>query len=352
MKKRTKHFFFLLSAILYLFLGLLMVVGFFAPYVAVDVLFLAQFAPIAAMYLLPVHLVALGYFGWKSRRWLPLPLVFLLMSLSVGMKDYNWQSPTVIQTQSLRVVSFNVRTFSYNLSNVDSVARLLQSLKPDVVCLQEFRNNQLKDSVRAAEYLAAALGLPHYRFALLPVHIQGGAIFSRYPIVAIDTLFMPLDEINSGILATLETPGGKAGIANVHLSSFRIEGTLKKYTRWQDKFRAVRDQAQTTLRLQQEKVEVILQKTSDYPHPMILAADMNAVAHTRITQQITRHFHDSFRLKGRGLGWSYPLFGGVGVRIDYQLVSEGWEVLEHRVVHSDISDHYPILGVYRLKLER
>ena len=349
MKKRIKGFFFLLIAILYLFLGLLTIIGFIAPYLTVQAFSSAQFTPIAAMYLLPVHLAALVYFGWKSRNWLPAALVFFCMSLSLGLKDYNWQSPDTSQQQSLRVVSFNVRTFSYNLSNVDSVAQLIQSLGPDVVCMQEFRNNQLQDSVNALQYFADALGLPYYRFTLLPIHIQGGVIFSRYPIVAIDTLFMPLAEINSGVIATLETPAGRVGIANVHLSSFRIEGTLKKYTRWQDKFRAVRDKSRITLKLQQEKVHAILQKTEVYAHPLILAADMNAVAHTSITTPLTRRFRDSFRLKGEGLGWSYPLIGAAGLRIDYQFVSDEWEVLEHRVVQSGISDHYPLLGVYRLK---
>jgi endonuclease/exonuclease/phosphatase (EEP) superfamily protein YafD len=349
MKLRTKRFFFLLITLLYLCTGLLTLIGFLAPFFTVYLLSSFQFTPIAAMYLLPVHLAALLYCGWKIPRWGLIPLLFLTLSCIVLLEDYNWQSPESNQENGLRVVSFNVRTFSYNLSNVDSVAHLLQSLQPDVVCLQEFRNNQLADSLRAMEYLSRALDLPYYRFTLLPVHIQGGAIFSRYPIEGVDTLFMSADEINSGVIATLSTPAGKIGIANIHMSSFRVEGTLKRYSRWIDKLRAVRYQAQTTLRRQQEKVNAILEKTESYPHPLILTADMNAVAHTRITTQLTRHFRDSFCLKGQGLGWSYPLIGKAGLRIDYQLISQEWDVLDLKVITSPISDHYPLLGVYRLK---
>lgn len=349
MKVRTNRFFFLLIAILYACAGLLTIIGFLAPYFSVNSYPFFQFSPIAAMYLLPVHLTVGIFLSLQSRRWLPLALLCFSLSSLILLNDYNWQSPENEQQDSLRVVSFNVRTFSYNLSNVDSVAQLLKALKPDVVCLQEFRNNQLQDSVRALQYLSQALGLPYYRFTLLPIHIQGGAIFSRYPITAVDTLYMSAEEINSGILATIASPEGVFGVGNIHMSSFRIEGTLKKYPRWRDKLEAIHTQALKTLHRQQEKTYALLEKTNQYPHPLILTADMNSVAHTRITTQLTRHFRDSFRQKGEGIGWSYPVPGFTGLRIDYQFVSEEWEILEHKVIPSGISDHYPILGVYRLK---
>lgn len=335
--------------ILYVLIGLLTVGGLLAPYFPVHVFPEIQFAPIFAVFLLPAHLIALFYLGRYSRKWIFISVLLMATSIWIGLEDYNWQTKQSEQPNSLRVVSFNVRTFNYKLSNVDSVAHLLKTLNPDVVCLQEFRNNKLNDGQRAQEYLAEALGLPHHAFIRLPIHIQGGVIFSRYPIAQIDTLYLPTNEINSGILATIKTPQGLIGIANAHMSSYRLEGTIKAHKTWKSRIKAIWRQSSEVLQLQQQKTDAILSKTLSYEPPLILTVDMNSVAHTRITSQFKRKMFDSFNVAGDGFGWTFPLLGDIGLRIDYQFLSEEWEILEHRVIPSTISDHYPVLGVYRLK---
>lgn len=349
MKVRTKGFFFYLVLVLYVLIGLLTVGGLVAPYFPVHVFPEIQFAPIFSVFLLPAHVIVLLYLGRYSRKWIFISLLLMATSIWIGLQDYNWNTKQAEQPNTLRVVSFNVRTFNYKLSNVDSVALLLKTLNPDVVCLQEFRNNKLADGKRAQEYLAKALGLPYHTFTRLPIHIQGGVIFSRYPITQIDTLYMSKDEINSGILVTLKTPQGLIGVANAHMSSYRLEGTIKGHNTWKSRIKAIWRQSREVLLLQQQKTDAILAKTLPYEPPLILAADMNSVAHTRITSQFKREMFDSFVVAGDGFGWTFPLLGDIGLRIDYQFLTEEWEVLEHRIIPSTISDHYPVLGVYRLK---
>ena len=51
---------------------------------------------------------------------------------------------------------------------------------------------------------------------------------------------------------------------------------------------------------------------------------------------------------GHGIGFSYPLLGPYGLRIDYQFASKELEVVSHDVIQKDVSDHYPLVVCYRL----
>jgi len=286
---------------------------------------------------------------WMRRRARGLALLNLLMLLACGYvvaRDLNWPKGQE-GDPDLSLVSYNVATFDYNPDNIEKVARLLSTLQPDVVALQEFRNQKLANGRRALDYLAEKMDMPHARFIHLPIHIHGTATFSRFPIIRVDTLFLPQKEINSGILLTLEGPRGPIGVGNVHLTSFNLARIWKKDSTWQGRAWAFRENAVDVLRLQQEKVDLVMEKTARYPHPLILCGDLNATPHSRITRPFFQRFEDSFAQGGKGLGWSFPILGPLGIRIDYQFFSQGLAVQSHQVVRSGNSDHYPLLVRYQ-----
>lgn len=347
MRKRNKSLFFRILLLVYIFLLLGTLAGGLAPYLDVSVLGYVQFLPVGLSFLIPLHLLAA--WSYRGSRWLLLAaLLGLGVSVWVGMKDYRPGSSDPIPEGDLTVVSFNVRTFEYQNARVDEAAELIRSLEPDVVCLQEFRNHPINEEEKADSYLARKLGMKYYRFVTLPVHIHGAVIFSRFPILKIDTLYVSAKEINSGILATLALPTGKVGVANLHLSSFHLEGEMKENPSWKEKVKNIPVRLTKVLKLQQQKVELVNERTRHYPYPLVIAADMNSAPHTRITTRLSNRFEDSFIKKGKGLGWTYPLLGPLGVRIDYLFSSSELEILNHRVVPSDVSDHYPIVATYRL----
>ncbi|MEO1449961.1 MAG: endonuclease/exonuclease/phosphatase family protein, partial [Bacteroidota bacterium] len=241
-------------------------------------------------------------------------------------------------------------TFQYDASNIDKVALLLNQEHPDVICLQEFRNHKLPDGSFALDHLANALGLPHYRFVHLPVHIHGAAIYSRYPIVQLDTLFMPAKEINSGILITVESPLGKVAVGNLHLSSFMVKKTWDEAEGVRAKLTALYKQARTTIALQHQKVGTVLEKTADFHYPLVLTGDMNAVPHSRISFRYRDRFQDAFLTGNNGLGWTFPILKITGLRIDYHYFSDPLTVTRFKILRSDISDHYPVVVDYMLDL--
>ncbi|MEM7374485.1 MAG: endonuclease/exonuclease/phosphatase family protein [Bacteroidota bacterium] len=350
MKTANKRIGFRIFIFLYLGLFLTTIGGGIAPFLPVTFLSFIQLIPAAFPLLFVLHLLFLMYFMRKSLRWGVLTTTGLAICVWGLSKDVRFKqaSPEKQTEDVLRIVSFNVGTFDYDPKIIDQSASLINELNPDIVTLQEFRNHRLDDGSLAMDYVAQALGMDHYEFVHLPVHIHGAATYSKFPILDLDTLFMPQKEINSGILSTIQTPIGKIGVANLHLSSFHVAQTLDQNKGLKNRSRAMYLNTSEVLKLQQEKVDLTLNKVKLYPHPLILTGDLNAPSHSRITVQFADYFQDSFQAAGNGSGWTFPILGPVGMRIDYQFSSEELEVVRHEVIRSAVSDHYPVLVEYTL----
>lgn len=350
---RIKRLVFGLMATLFCVFLFFTLAGMLAPYVPVPWWPALQLLPAATPVLALFLLMFLVYFlRQRKALWFSLALLALMGAGWVLSQEVRPPLNSRGEGEDLRVISYNVATFRYEANQAQRIATFLRSQRPDVITLQEFRNQDMGNGQKAVEFLSRALEMPYYRFEHLPEHRHGAVIFSRYPITSVDTLFMPLREINTGIIATLETPQGPLGVGNIHLSSYQVSKLLEDKrdaieNRW-DVMQLLYQRTLEVLPLQQDKVDQILAGADQYPHPLILTGDFNAVPHSRIVHQFSRRYTDSFIASGGWLGWTYPLLGPWGLRIDYQFASEEVQPLRHRVLHSRESDHYPIEVYYRL----
>ncbi|MDP5170833.1 MAG: endonuclease/exonuclease/phosphatase family protein [Bacteroidia bacterium] len=324
--------------------------GLVAPWIPVGYLPELQLLSTALPFWVPVW----AFWTWRSirlRSWkLIVASLFGLVACGwIALGDISFSGQTEPDHTSIKIVSFNVGTFDFKENNIKEVGELIQQYHPDLVAMQEFRNQDVEEGEKALTYLANMWGLPNKDFLHLPFHVHGAAFFSRYPILKIDTLFLPRDEINSGILITVDTDLGPIGIANVHFSSFHIKAIYDKEPDLQGKVGGIQSRARKALSLQQEKVEIVLEKLKNYPYPVIIAGDLNATPHSRIVRQLADQYQDSFQEAGYGRGWSFPVFGPFGIRIDYQFASHNLQPISHQVIRNKVSDHFPLLGTYQLK---
>ena len=335
---------------LFLMLCTITALGLLAPWVEASFLPWIQLLPTGFPIYLILFFIAFIYLAKKSWKWALIAFVGIIACGWIISKDLRFgaKQEDAVPT-NLKIISYNVGTFDYKTENISAAVSLLKSMQPDIISFQEFRNHQLAEDTYAIEYMAEALDMPHYKFVHLPVHIHGSVVYSRYPITRIDTLFMQREEINSGFLATVETPLGLLGVGNVHMSSFQLMQTFEKASGISDKLTALYRRSDEAIRLQQTKVEQVLNITDKYPYPIVLTGDWNASPHTRITYPFRKKFVDSFNAAGSGLGWTYPVWGPLGIRIDYQFASEELLVLDHQVIRSVISDHYPIMASYTIQ---
>ncbi|MEL6255140.1 MAG: endonuclease/exonuclease/phosphatase family protein, partial [Bacteroidota bacterium] len=213
---RNRNLFHFIIATFYAPVLALSLLGLTAPYISTSIFSWIQLIPNLFPILAVFHLLAIFLFIKKFK--------FLSLFAFLGLLGCSWvismdwkmgsqQDALIQENQSLKILSYNVGTFDFKAENIDTSSELLKSLEPDVITLQEFRNHKLKDGSYAIDYMSRALDMPYHRFVHLPVHIHGAVIYSKYPIVDIDTLFMPRKEINSGILASIETPTIPTGVS-------------------------------------------------------------------------------------------------------------------------------------------
>lgn len=348
MKTRNKGLAFFLVTGLNLALVVITFLGLIAPWVEVRFFSWIQLIPAFLTFLIPLHIIAFIYYFKKSFRWMAVSLAAIFCCGWVAMKDIHFSGEPSESPEGFSVMSFNVGTFDFKPDRIDTVASLIRTMDPDVISMQEFRNYKLDGGGYSVDYLKKKLNMPYAKFVHLPHHLHGAVIFSRYPIVKMDTFYLPRAEINSGLLATVKAPMGNIGVGNIHLSSFQVAQTLQSEEKLKEKVTAVHRRVGMVLPWQQQKVDQILKKAESYPYPVIIAGDFNAAPHTRIHQQFKKRFRDSFAVAGKGVGWTYPLAGPLGVRIDYQYVSSELEVVNHQVISSEVSDHYPIMVTYHL----
>lgn len=350
-KRGSRRWWTRVLAVVYAICAILCVPGYFAPWLRVEWVPVIQLLPVGLAWLAPFHLVAAVWFAARGhRRTAIAAAIALLLSVWVGSKDWRFNSDEAVPVHDLRVATFNVQSFATDSIKLSRIGSLLARQQADVVCFQEFKNFHTADSAtQATDVLATMLDMPHYRFLHRPGYTQGVAVFSRFPIVKTDTLYLFEGEVNHGILATLRHPKGYIGVGSMHFTSFRLFYQRSEKNQLKYLLPRLGRNATEGIATHQARIDLVLAKALEYPYPHILAGDLNTAPHTSIARQMRRYYTDSFLAAGEGLGWTYPLVGPLGVRIDHQYASDNWKPIKHEVIPTTISDHYPTVASYVLE---
>jgi endonuclease/exonuclease/phosphatase family metal-dependent hydrolase len=213
------------------------------------------------------------------------------------------------------------------------IGEFIKEHEPDLVFLQEVVMESGPGSVDQTALIAEAAGMHAWAFGEafnhgLPFYrmIQGNAILSRWPLTvtanqAMDgrSPFYRLGVANQRAL-WCKIPMGEQEVlvASVHLSSEK------------DQYR---------------QMQQILDFVGE--RPAILAGDFNA----RPTDTPIKLLVDTGRFSAKLDGpWTMSSHQP-DYKIDYIFAPKRWELLEHKVVQTDLSDHLPVLSTFRIPLE-
>lgn len=218
---------------------------------------------------------------------------------------------------SLRVLTFNIRhgQGTDDLVDADRVARVLETLAPDVVALQEVdRGTARVEGVDQVERLARATGWHAAFGSAMPYDggHYGNAILSRFPLSEVETHSLPFreeQEPRATLVATV--------VPNNGLPPFRFVSTHFSHDR-------------EDVRI--EQAGQVIHLLQDEKRPVILAGDMNA----RPASMPMERF------------WKASWQDQVAPEsvIDYVLTREQdpWTLEEARIIDDTVtSDHRPVL---------
>jgi len=265
---------------------------------------------------------------------------------------------------AIRMMTYNVHSFRpYGEEVIETVKEQMLDLiadeSPDIICFQEFFtrykgpyniNDSLKRSLKIKNTYFVPISQNEYE-------ANGLAIFSRYPIVNKGQIdFKEHKNGNTCIWADVQTPGKLIRIYNVHLQSIAFDKQDYSYL---DKIKTKMDPELSSSKRIVSMLKLAFQKRSeqvDYMRnsmrncniPYVIAGDFNDTPASYAVTQLTSPLNNSFVKEGTGLGRTYngkfPNF-----QIDYISTSKNIDILNHRVIEAELSDHFPVRADLKLK---
>ena len=216
---------------------------------------------------------------------------------------------------------------------IDKIARLIRQQQPDLVFLQEVVLDSGPGSFHQTPVLAEKTGMHMWVFGQcvndgLPFYrmIDGNAILSRWPVKPLTNQKMPGDKAfyeiaaddQSTLWCTTDIAGQEILLASVHLTSGDVDPG--------------------------PQVEAILEFAES--RPAILAGDFNLDPNESELQPLLEAGQFAVTLDGPHTIYSFDLRRV----IDYIFVPREWQLLEHQVIATKLSDHLPVVATYRIPL--
>ncbi|MBE6198914.1 MAG: endonuclease [Rikenellaceae bacterium] len=332
--------------------GIIADVLFFVLTVAVVVLFvLTLFVPrldprvwgelttlgIVAPFVYAAQALMTLYWIMRWRLWVAVPMILISLfglfnvSTFYSMELRRTYAEPKYDRQAMKVMTYNVRSFidDNGKRNIDSMAAMIRSINPDILCFQEFGFKDAMDTL-----LKNMNGLPKSlnRNNLSP------AIYSRYPIINAERI----DKQKNYLWADLVVRDDTIRVFNLHLHSTTIRKADKNYIEnneyiddeeSEEQLRSMLTRLTENNKLRASQVDTIKQIINASPYPVIVCADFNDTPVSFTYRKMSRRLRDTYREQGRGYAHSYRGFYDM-LRIDYILCSKEFEVLSYEVIDS------------------
>ncbi|MGJ3234261.1 endonuclease/exonuclease/phosphatase family protein [Marivirga sp.] len=355
-----KNIFFYVNFLLLLLFILLFISSFINPYNIPIGNLSSVFLPFVAIFILFYFLILIiiNY----SKKWLYIAGISIASFALNKSYFLNFES-SKIEQENIKILSYNVSFFSvkkvfkkdYFDSSKNKEVQLIRQFahkeSPDVMCLQEFFNDEnstIYNSIERFEKLGY-----HYFLKSKPRHDNGlnrGLItFSKYPIINSDIIAESNREYNGAILTDLKiSEKDTIRLINVHLTSMELNKGSKSWIEFIKPFYS----AYTTATVERiNQLEDIMSYIKNCPYKVILVGDFNETQYSYLYKSIKSLMNNSFEEKGNGLGITFPFkIPGVGVRIDHMFYTPAIEIIDFNTLTDlEHSEHKPIIGTFKIK---
>ena len=240
----------------------------------------------------------------------------------------------------LRILQWNV----WIKEDPAKIANEILKINPDIVCAQELKQN-LPENIDTAETISKIIKYNYfYKEAATwdkrsDITSQGNAIFSRYPIIFSDSVFLkpfihnPKDATHEGRVyfeISIKLESRQITFGTTHLSySYKLKNTKSR-------------------KIEADLLSKVLSSKNDN---FVFAGDLNAVPKSYVVTKIL----ENKNLKNAGpefdkKTWPTKPFDKHGFkedklnwRIDYVFASKDINVVSNQIIETKVSDHLPIL---------
>ena len=275
-------------------------------------------------------------------RWRPIMSVVMILMTIIGLFSVSsfyrielrrsYGEPAA-ERGEIKIMTYNTRSFidDNGAKRLDSVAQIIRSINPDIVCFQEMGFSSLADSLMRE---AKLLPMPHSlsRSNLSP------AIYSRYPIIKAQRI----DTMKNFVWADIVVREDTIRVFNNHLHSTAIrkeDGVYLEEHQYLEDENPQQEVMSMVSRLTENniiraaQVDTLVDMVAASPYPAIVCGDFNDTPISYTIHKMTRDLSDVFREVGRGFSHTYRGFFDM-LRIDYVMCSDEFTPISYQVIDS------------------
>ena len=298
--------------------------------------------------LINVLLLIISLFRWSSSAWISLAAIAPAFIFAGSFFRITGHEDEIPGADGIKIMTWNVGGFRAGdgtpQQNMANIISLIGTETPQVVSLQEFR---IRDTASIPDIFPEYRHTRHHFYRLRNGEFVGNLTLSTLPIKESGHMYFP-GSTNMALYTDLEFHGHLFRLYNVHLESNNISivSIIKKLRRGYDEFSHEFAQAHEKVKKSSSRrgsqVRALLDNISESGLPAVICGDVNDTPVSYCFRSLRSGRKDTFREAGRGFGATYRILWPL-LRIDYVFVPENADVLEHRTLRRDYSDHYPVI---------
>ncbi len=309
-------------------------------------------------------------------RWALLPLASLILAIpnirnSWGFHFSSNFDKEVKEKNSIRILSWNVswfdgqkKTDASKKSSGKQIFDYIKEQSPEILCLQEFLNNDYREEVNSTLEKLEAMGFRYHYY--VPDYIirkgntdAGSAIFSKLPIVNNGNIqyngSLEKRSAEHLLFADIKIPSGDTiRVFTTHLQSFLLKANdyrdLEIIRNADDSLLSASKSILRKLKAgyisRANQAEIVKAKLGESPYPELITGDFNDVPNSYAYFTIKGSRTDAFLARSWGLGRTFNNVSPT-LRIDYIITNPGFQVLSYRCEKLPYSDHFPVLADLR-----
>jgi len=356
------------ALIINIFCVLLLVLAYLATYISPLVVPQMAFFGLLYPFSLLANFLFLFYWLLKRRKYFLISLITIIIGFSYMSRFIQF---TILQREDetketeIKVMSYNVRLFdlynwTQNKQTRNEIFKLLANEDPDVICFQEFYQQDQSSSWNfntrdtLVQFLKAKNFAEGYTVNVNNNKFFGLVTMSKFPIVDNDHIKFENDQSNSFLCTDLLIQNDTIRVYNAHIGSARfsqadyeVMGTEGNYKTWPHQKSTDDPQIFTRLTHAYKKrvaqTKSLLTHSYTSPYPVIICGDFNDTPVSFNYRSLTSNYIDAFTLSGTGTAGTYcaiPM-----LRIDYLLHSDFFNSYDYQTHEEELSDHRAISAI-------
>lgn len=330
-----------------LLLVLLTLLAYLSPLLNPAKVWLFSFLGLGYPLLLLGHFLFILFWLWRRKKYFLFSTFCLLIGYGHLSAFISLNIPTseLDASADLSLMTYNVAGIvKYKYGKTEKGRAIMSAFKtymeeigvPDVFCVQEGARHGTRPT------LQKAFDYPYF------FKEKGTIIFSKFPFVDSGNIKFE-NTSNSCIWGDLKLPTGIVRVYTAHLQSNWLAPAAMRVVEEKDpRKKETWDGVKEVMRLYKRaatrravQAELVAEHIAQSPHPVILCGDFNDTPLSYVYRVISNNLQDSFCEKGWGFDFTYA--GKIpGLRIDYVMPNQHFEVLDHQVPTLELSDHFPV----------